>query len=85
MPESLFKLQIVPTSPGKTWKVLEVEESPGKSWNFAEIFFEKSWKSPEIFLWSNSPKERFLSKHQHFLGFLCMNLENCLINCLFNH
>ena len=30
MPESLFKLYKVFTSPGKTWKVLEVEESLGK-------------------------------------------------------
>ena len=33
---------MVPTSPGKSWKVLEFEKSPGKSWNFAEIL-EKSW------------------------------------------
>ena len=34
------------------WKVLE---SPG--------ILLKFWKSHGIFLWSNSPKERFLSKH----------------------
>ena len=58
---------MVLTSPVKSWKVLEFEKSPGKSWNFAEIL-EKSWN----FLWSNSPKETFLSKHQHFSGFLYM-------------
>ena len=45
MPESLFKLHIVPTSPGKTWKVLEVEESPEKLERALEIllkFFLKS-------------------------------------------
>ena len=31
----------------------------------------KSWKVLD-FLWSNSPKERFVSKHQHFSGFLCI-------------
>ena len=62
---------MVPASPEKSWKVMEFEKSPGKSWNFADIL-EKFWKSPEIFLWSNSPKERSLSKHQHFSGFLCM-------------
>ena len=46
-------------------KVVEFEKSPGKSSNFAESL-EKSWKSPGIFLWSNSSKERYLSKHQHF-------------------
>ena len=51
--------------------VLGIENSFGKSWNFAKIL-EKSWKCPGIFLWSDSPKERFLSKHQHFSGFLCM-------------
>ena len=51
--------------------VLGTENSFGKSWNFAKIL-EKSWKCPGIFLWSDSPKERFLSKHQHFSGFLCM-------------
>ena len=62
---------MVPTSPGKSWKLMEFEKRPGKSWNFAEIL-ENSWKSPGIFLWSNSPKGKFLSKHQHFLGFLCI-------------
>ena len=43
---SLF---MVPTSPGKSWKVLEFEKSPGKSWkvlkfcwNFGKVL-EKSW------------------------------------------
>ena len=68
-------------SPGKSWNLKRVLESPGillkfcqstgKSWNFAEIL-SKHWKSPGIFLWSNSLKERFLSKHHHFFGFLCM-------------
>ena len=43
------------------WKVLEFEKSPGKY-----------WKSSANFLRSNSLKERFLSKRQHFSGFLCM-------------
>ena len=49
----------------QSWKVLE---NPG--------ILLKFWKSPgktlEFFLWSNSPKERFLSKDQHFSGFLYM-------------
>ena len=47
-----------------------VPTSPGESWNFVEIL-----ENSRNFLWSNSPKERFLSKHQHFSGFLCMT--NC--------
>ena len=79
---------MVLTSPGKSWnlkknpgksrnlkknpgKSRNLKKNPGKSRNFAEIL-EKSWKSPAIFLWSNSPKERILSKQQHFSGFLCM-------------
>ena len=46
-----------------------VLQSPGNPWNFAEIL-EKSWKSPWNVLRSNSLKERFLSKHQDFSGFL---------------
>ena len=68
---SRLSLFMVPSSPGKSWKVLKFEKSPGKSWNFAEIL-EKSLNSPGIFLWSNSPEERFLSKHQHFSSFLCV-------------
>ena len=59
-----------PTSPGKFWKVLEfkrVLECPGKSWNFAEILE----KALEIFC-GETIQKRFLSKHQHFSGFLCM-------------
>ena len=62
-----------------------VLESPGKSWNLAEIL-EKSWKSPGIFLRSSTPKEGYLSKHQHFLGFLCMlNLAVHWLNCFDFH
>ena len=72
---------MAPASPGKFWKVLEFEESPGKPWNFAEIL-ENSKKSPGIFLWSNSPEERFLSKHQHFFGFpLYVECSSSLTNC----
>ena len=46
------------------WKVLESRSIWKESW--------KVLKSPGIFLCSNSPKERFLSKNQHFSGFLCM-------------
>ena len=51
-------------SPGKPWNLKSVLESPG--------ILLKFWKNPGIFLWLNKPKERFLSKHQHFSGFLCM-------------
>ena len=51
---------MVPTSPGKSWKVLEFEKSPGKSWNFAEIL-EKSWN----FFCGQTAQKRDL-------GFLCM-------------
>ena len=72
---------MVLTSPVKSWKVLEFEKSPGKSWNFAEIL-EKSLNSPGIFLWSNSPEERFLSKHQHFFGLpLYVECSSSLTNC----
>ena len=72
---------MAPASPGKFWKVLEFEESPGKPWNFVEIL-EKSKKSPGIFLWSNSPEERFLSKHQHFFGLpLYVECSSSLTNC----
>ena len=33
---------MTPTSPGKSWEVLEFENSPGNAWNFAEIL-EKCW------------------------------------------
>ena len=52
------------TTPEKSWNLKGVLESPG--------ILLKFWKSSGIFLWSNSLKERFLSKHQHFSGFLCM-------------
>ena len=65
---------MAPTSPRRSWKVLKFEKNPGKSWSFTEVL-EKSWKSHELFLWSNSPKERFLSKHQHLSGlFYMLNL-----------
>ena len=52
----------------KSWNLKRVLESPG--------ILLKFWKSPgkilEFFLWSNSPKERSLSKYQQFPGFLCM-------------
>ena len=57
-------------SPGiwkASWKVLEFEKHPGKSWNFNEIL-EKSWN----FFCGQTVQKRFLSKQQHFLGFLCM-------------
>ena len=55
----------------QSWKVLE---SPGiwkESWKCLEFCWDFG-KVLDFFLWSNSPKERFLSKHHHFLGFLCM-------------
>ena len=55
---------MVPTSPGRSWNLKRALESPG--------ILPKFWKSPGIFLWLNSPKERFLSKHQHFSGLFCM-------------
>ena len=59
-----------------TW-LPPVLESPGKSLNLKRDLempgiLMKLWKSAGFFSWSNSPKERFLSKHHHFLGFLCM-------------
>ena len=55
-----------------TWIPL-VLESPG--------ILLKFWKSPSIFLWSNSLKGRFLSERQHFSGFLCM--LNLAVHSLF--
>ena len=78
-PRKSWNLKRVLESPGiwkESWKVLKFEKSPRKSWNlkrvlespeiwnFAEIL-EKSWRSPRIFLWSSSLKERFPSKCQH--------------------
>ena len=59
-----FSMFMVPASPGKPWNLKSVLESPG--------ILLKLWKSPGIFLWPIKPKERFLSKHQYFSGFLCM-------------
>ena len=62
----------------KSWNLKRVLESPG--------ILLKFWKSQkrvlEFFLWSNSPEERFLSKHQHFFGLpLYVECSSSLTNC----
>ena len=58
-----FDVSIISLNHG-SHQSLKVLESP-------EILV-KFWKSRRIFLWSNSPKEIFLGKRQHFSCFLCM-------------
>ena len=62
---------MVPTSPRKSWNLKIVLESPG--------IFLKFWKNPGNvlgFFCGGTFQRRFLSKDQHFSGFLCMlNLE----------
>ena len=66
------------------WKVLENPRIWKESWKALEFCwnFGKVKKESWNFLWSNSPEERFLSKHQHFFGLpLYVECSSSLTNC----